>query len=94
MGTPHAGTDALATWAKVLAASLGIIKQTNSHILEVLQRNSELLYRIQAEFHTLIRDRKKRDEPDIETVCFFEELPMPGIGFVGDVHCPSKSFWS
>ena len=87
MGTPHAGTEALATWAKVLSMSLGFFKQTNPHILEVLERNSELLYRIQADFHTMLRDRKKRNEPDIEIVCFFEELPIPGLGLVSHGRC-------
>ena len=86
MGTPHAGTDALATWAKVLASSVGLLKQTNPQILEILRRNSELLYRVQTDFHTMIRDRKKRNEPDIEIVCFFEERPIRGYDFVSDVH--------
>lgn len=82
MGTPHGGTEALASWAKVLSMSLGFFKQTNPQILEVLRRNSELLYRIRADFHTMLRDRKKGNDPDIGIVCFFEELPVPGFGFV------------
>ncbi|MCJ1386506.1 hypothetical protein MMC17_009632 [Xylographa soralifera] len=62
--------------------SLGLFKQANPQILEGLKKNSELLYRIQADFHTMLRDRKKRNDPDIEIVCFFEELPIIGFGFV------------
>ena len=86
MGTPHAGTAALATWAKVLASSIGLLKQTNPQVLEVLRRNSEILYRVQTDFHMMIRDRKKRNEPDIEIVCFYEERPIWGYDFVSDIH--------
>ena len=72
----------MAAWAQMLSMSLGLLKQTNPQILEVLKKNSELLYRIQAEFHTMLRDRKKRNDSDIEIVCFMEELPIPGFGFV------------
>jgi hypothetical protein len=82
MGTPHAGVDQLVEWARLLALSLGVLKQTNTEILQVLRRDSELLYRIQNEFHTMIRDKKKRGETDIELCCFFEELPLRGIGLV------------
>ena len=83
LGTPHSGTDALASWAKGLATALGILKQTNPDILEALKRDSELLYRMQTEFHTMIRNRRKKNETDIDILCFFEELAMPGIGVVG-----------
>lgn len=72
------------------------MKQTNPEILEVLRRDSELLYRIQAEFHTMIRDRAKKNDTDIGIICFFEELAMPGIGVVGwlfgcpSFHCPFR----
>jgi hypothetical protein len=82
MGTPHSGTDALATWAKSLATSIGVLTQTNAEILDVLKRGSESLYRIQTDFHTMIRARRNSNKAEIEIVCFYEELPLRGAGFV------------
>lgn len=48
------------------------------------QANSEILFRVQTEFHNMIRGRKNRRETDIGIICFYEELPFPGLGFVGD----------
>ena len=86
MGTPHSGADALAKWAERLATSLGLIKQMNAGILDVLRRDSEVLYRVQTEFHTMIRDRGKKNEVAIEIACFFEELPLGIFGIVGFGH--------
>jgi len=85
LGTPHSGS-ALARWAELLAKSIGLIKQTNSQILQVLQTDSEVLARIQTEFHTMIRARANRGDPPIAIICFFEELPLPGIGEVVPKH--------
>lgn len=82
MGTPHSGTEALAEWAERLAMSMALIKQTNSNILNVLRSDSEVLFRLQTEFHTMIRDRVKKSLAAIEIVCFFEELPLDNFGFV------------
>ncbi|KAK3896546.1 hypothetical protein C8A05DRAFT_48439 [Staphylotrichum tortipilum] len=80
LGTPHHGSG-LARWAELLSRSIGIIKQTNSQIVEVLKRDSEVLARIQDGFHTMVLARAKEGQP-IEISCFFEELPLPGIGQV------------
>lgn len=66
----------------MLARTLGLIKQTNSGILEVLMRDSEVLARVQDAFFTMVRSRDKEHLPPIEITCFFEELPLPGIGVV------------
>jgi len=65
-----------------LALSLGFLKQTNPDILETLRANSELLYCIQTAFHSIIRERSIRREDRIEITCFFEELPLRGLGVV------------
>jgi hypothetical protein len=80
LGTPHHGSG-LARWAELLSRSIGIIKQTNTEIIEVLKRGSEVLGRIQDGFHTMILARGREGQP-IEISCFFEELPLPGIGQV------------
>ena len=53
MGTPLRGAD-LAQWASRLALSIGLIKQTNHRILNVLQRESETLSQIQDNFSHLV----------------------------------------
>jgi len=88
LGTPHSGTEALATCAHGVARMLGLIKQTNSEILSALRADSEILYRIQTAFHTLIRDRKSKHEDDINITCFYEELPLRGFDVVSCYH-----FW-
>ncbi len=84
LGTPHSGAG-MATWAGLLSKSIGLIKQTNSRILEVLRADSEVLQRIQIEFHSMLRQREKNGKLPIAITCFYEELPLPGVGEVGDV---------
>lgn len=81
LGTPHSGSG-FAMWAEMFAKSLGLIKQTNPQILEVLRSDSEVLARIKEEFHTMIRARGLKRERPIGITCCFEELPLPGIGVV------------
>ncbi|KAJ5216200.1 uncharacterized protein N7498_002607 [Penicillium cinerascens] len=81
LGTPHHGAG-LAKWAEVVSKSIGLIKQTNSDIVDVLKRDSEVLARIQDGFHTMIKARSVAEPPPIEVTCFYEELPVLGIGFV------------
>ncbi|KAL2168856.1 hypothetical protein VTG60DRAFT_6758 [Thermothelomyces hinnuleus] len=82
LGTPHHGSD-LARWAERLSRQIGLIKQTNTKILEVLKQESEVLARIQDGFHTMVSARDKEGQGQIEITCFFEELPLPVIGQVG-----------
>lgn len=81
LGTPHHGSG-LAQWAESLARAIGLLKQTNSEILAVLKSDSEVLARIQDSFHTMIRSRDQEGLSPIEITCFFEELPLLGIGIV------------
>lgn len=81
LGTPHHGAG-LARWAELLSRSIGVVKQTNPEIVEVLRRDSEVLARIQESFHTIVMTRSKEGQP-IEISCFYEELPLLGVGLVG-----------
>ncbi len=54
----------------------------NPQILEVLERESEVLARVQDEFHTMVKSRNQERLQQIEITCFFEELPLPGVGVV------------
>jgi hypothetical protein len=62
-----------------------VLKQTNAQIVAVLESDSEVLARVQGSFHTLIRSRSKDERQSIEITCFFEELPLPLVGVVGQV---------
>jgi hypothetical protein len=82
LGTPHHGAG-LARWAELLSLTIGIVKQTNAQIVEVLRRDSEVLARIQDSFHTMVMARNKEGLPSIEISCFYEELPLLAVGLVG-----------
>ncbi|KAH7176205.1 Alpha/Beta hydrolase protein [Dactylonectria macrodidyma] len=81
LGTPHHGAS-LARWAELLSRSIGVIRNPNMEILQVLRRDSEVLAQIQDNFHGMILARRSRQLYPIEISCFFEELPLPGIGLV------------
>ncbi|RYP55419.1 hypothetical protein DL770_010923 [Monosporascus sp. CRB-9-2] len=81
LGTPHYGAG-LARWAELLSQFIGLVKQTNSNIMRVLRRDSEVLARIQDSFHTMIMARSTEGIRLVEISCFYEELPLPGVGLV------------
>jgi hypothetical protein len=81
LGTPHHGSG-LAQWAERLAKTIGLLKQTNDQILEVLEKDSEILARVQDGFHTMVRSRNLERLQPIEITCFYEELPLVGVGIV------------
>ena len=66
----------------MLAKFLGLITQTNPRMLEVLKVDSEVLARIKEEFHSMISARGKKGARPIDITCFYEELPLPGVGEV------------
>ena len=65
---------------------IGLLKQTNSSIVDVLKRDSEVLARIQDGFHTMIKANSTAETPPIEVTCFYEELPVLGIGLVSQTN--------
>ncbi|KXX75211.1 Kinesin light chain [Madurella mycetomatis] len=85
LGTPHHGAG-LAQWAELLSRILGLIKATNTEIVAVLRRESEILSRIQESFHAMVIARNREGMQPIEISCFYEELPLPGIGQVVPQH--------
>ncbi|KAK1521436.1 hypothetical protein CPAR01_14959 [Colletotrichum paranaense] len=85
LGTPHHGS-ALAVWAERLGKSVGVLKQTNTEILGVLRPESEVLAEIQDNFHNITQPQTKAGVGTIQITCFYEELPLPGIGLVVPQH--------
>jgi len=84
LGTPHHGSG-LAQWAERLAKTIGLLKQTNPQIIEVLENDSEILARVQDGFHTMVRSRNLERLQPIEITCFYEELPLVGVGIVSKI---------
>jgi hypothetical protein len=82
MGTPHCGSTK-AEWATPLTRLSNLLRKSNSQIVKVLEPGSEMLANLQQEFHTLLDDRMRNQKQFIEIFCFYEELPILGIGKVG-----------
>ncbi|KAJ5731165.1 uncharacterized protein N7483_005673 [Penicillium malachiteum] len=78
MGTPHKGAW-MADWAKIPASIFGLVKSTNLMLLDILQKDNQLLDSIQVDFLTMIR-RLREGGRSIGITCFFEELPFPVVG--------------
>jgi len=83
LGTPHPGSS-LAAVAQRLARLLSVSKSRMSlRILKALQRDSEVLSRIQSDFCAPVQSRNQDDQTQkLQIVCFFEELPFLDIGDV------------
>lgn len=80
MGTPHKGAW-MADWAKIPASVLGLVKSTNVMLLDILERDNQLLESIQVDFLAMVRQLREEGR-GLEITCFFEELPMLMTGQV------------
>lgn len=81
MGTPHKGAW-MADWAKIPASALGFLKSTNTMLLDVLQKDNQLLESIQVDFLAMVRQLREEGRA-LEVTCFFEELPLGrGVGTI------------
>ncbi|KAJ6439194.1 cytochrome P450 [Purpureocillium lavendulum] len=78
MGTPHRGSW-MADWAKIPASTLGIVKSTNRFLLKILETDDAYLQSVQDRFWSMIRELQMAGRV-IEVTCFFEELPVAGVG--------------
>ncbi|KAL4863696.1 hypothetical protein BDV12DRAFT_23101 [Aspergillus spectabilis] len=75
IGTPHHGSD-LASWARLATRLASVVGRTNADIMDVLQPGSQMLARIQNQFHN-----SQRIAP-VAITCFYEDLPYQTIGVV------------
>lgn len=80
MGTPHFGSNK-ARWGGYCTAVVSLTSSPNKNIIEVLERDSEMLATIQHKFHEILRLRQAKSRP-INITCFYEELASPNIGMV------------
>ncbi|CVK84517.1 uncharacterized protein FPRN_01986 [Fusarium proliferatum] len=85
MGTPHFGSNK-ARWGGYCTAVVSLTSSPNKNIIEVLERDSEMLATIQHKFHEILRLRQAKNRP-ISITCFYEELASPKIGMI--VECSS-----
>ncbi|QPC71750.1 hypothetical protein HYE68_002502 [Fusarium pseudograminearum] len=85
LGTPHHGSS-LAKMGELVSRSVGLIKDTNSDIVQVLTPDSEVLARINDSFQALVIKRSRNESNTIEITCFYEELPKKGVGLVVPKH--------
>ncbi|KAI1120345.1 Alpha/Beta hydrolase protein [Nemania abortiva] len=87
LGTPHYGAD-LADIGQRLVKLAGLTTaKTNRKIIGVLQRDSEVLFRIQKGFQELLRSQQKDGTRTLEITCCYEELPLMGMSEI----VPSES---
>ena len=87
LGTPHCGSDH-ASWGIVLGYSTNLLKRTNKDIIRVLKPDSEVLARVQQDFHNMLSMQMSKP---LKITCFFEELPMPGLGEASITLNPSQT---
>jgi hypothetical protein len=73
MGTPHCGADA-AKFLQCVTNLARVFVQVNTPIVAVLKRNSEVLWNLTTGFNEMIESRRGAGHPEIEIVCFYEEL--------------------
>ncbi|KAF5249950.1 hypothetical protein FOXYS1_14964 [Fusarium oxysporum] len=85
LGTPHHGSS-LAKIGQLVSRSVGLVKETNSDIVQVLTRDSEVLARIQDSFQALLMTRSKDEASMIDITCFYEELPTKRFGVIVPKH--------
>jgi pimeloyl-ACP methyl ester carboxylesterase len=89
LGTPHFGADK-ASWGGYGAKLLSLVKETNKHIVQVLEPDSEMLAMIQKKFHGILRTRSIGRPIDV--TCFYEEVPLPVLGLVSKLNHESTSY--
>ena len=82
LGTPHRGSG-LAPFAEGVANILRACRmRVNNRIVQLLKQGSEVLAEVEDSFDNWLR--KKAGHFDV--TCFYEELELPGVGFVGLLH--------
>lgn len=82
LGTPHCGADLAGIGQRLVGiVGLAAAAQTNQKIMGVLQKDSEVLSRIQKGFQELLRSQNKDATlRPLDITCCYEELPITGVG--------------
>lgn len=80
LGVPHCGSD-LAAWASIGTRMVSILRRANKDIVDVLKPGSEILRLVEKGFRSILSLRQDEGSK-ISVVCFYEELPVIGVGEV------------
>lgn len=80
LGVPHFGSD-LASWGSFATQMIHVLKRANKDIVRVLEPESEILRNVGLGFHNILERRKEKGSK-ISITCFYEELPVIGVGEV------------
>lgn len=62
------------------------ILESTAAIAFVLKPGSEMLANLQQEFHTMLDDRSRNHMKTMNIFCFYEELPVVGVGKIMPDH--------
>lgn len=81
---PHCGSD-LAAWASLGTRIANILQPANKDIVGVLEPGSEMLRVVEKGFSSILSLRKDAGH-EIPVTCFYEELPVIGIGEIVPLH--------
>ncbi|KAH7308397.1 hypothetical protein B0I35DRAFT_453717 [Stachybotrys elegans] len=65
----------------IVFMALGLVKSVNKSLLKILETNDQLLESVHARFLYLVREQRETGR-QLEVACFFEELPLHGVGKV------------
>lgn len=80
LGVPHCGSE-LASWASFGTRIVSLLRRANSDMVGVLEPGSEMLREVEKGFHYILRLRSDAGS-EIPITCFYEELPVVGVGEV------------
>ena len=80
LGVPHCGAD-LAAWASIGTRMANVLRRANKDIVGVLKPGSEVLRAVEKGFSSILSLRKEEGS-QIFVTCFYEELPVVGVGEV------------
>lgn len=89
MGTPHCGSR-LAEWATMFTAVGRLVNRLNNSIVTVLKPDSEVLARIQDQFHSRLRNQRSSGQHAWRIMCFYEDHDTVGIGAVSSDVCSMR----
>ena len=83
MGTPFEGSDTT-KWSNLFKrlSQLLPIGEVNKNLLDYLRPDSHELKILGEDFPKWLNNRQTPGERRVQVICFFEELPTPGIGHI------------
>ncbi|KAL9095514.1 MAG: hypothetical protein Q9165_002385 [Trypethelium subeluteriae] len=81
LGTPHKGSSPAAFATSIAKALRRLRNRVNPDIIEILQRDSQVLADLDDWFARWFR-RRNQGTDKVQITCFFEQLELPLVGYV------------